>query len=588
MTIPKICFCCLFILFGLLPAYNNSFAQPSALDPEKWAVELNRKNYSANENFTKLDSVLEKLDSTATFQFLGELADKGKPKEDYFQSRFNCLKARQIYFRTVFDRKVRPITSREKEDMRNLLVAAIDEAYKTEDDYLIAFLSLRYADVAYQIGDIGPAVMYAMNGIDLYERLSYKIRPIDYQFLAEMLYRVREYKDCIKYARKAVTAWQNSPNEFMPFTVSCINTVALGYHRQHLYDSAFIYYEKALRLAEKSGIPAWVGIVTGNMAQIYYEQKKYDTAYKLLKNDYRVSKDSGYYENAANSLQWAARANLAMGNMTAGLAEIREAFSLLKLSPDASYLRNAFYTTTQIFRQMDNYDSAFYYNNLYTSLNDSLEKVVSTSSIDISKARLNDETSKYRIQKLNREKRSQLQVRNFVITFIVLASIIALLYINRLRLRHKHKEQLALQQKSAAEAMAREQLQLITQNLMEKTSLADELQRQLNNREVSADRQELASTISSLTILTETDWEKFKSLFEQLYPGFFMNMQEKVNDITVAELRMAALTRLRLSTHQIASILGISANSVYKTKQRLRQRLNLDTESSIEEFIAGI
>ena len=49
---------------------------------------------------------------------------------------------------------------------------------------------------------------------------------------------------------------------------------------------------------------------------------------------------------------------------------------------------------------------------------------------------------------------------------------------------------------------------------------------------------------------------------------------------------MAALTRLHLSTNQIASILGISANSVYKTKQRLRQRLNIDAEASIEEAIA--
>jgi DNA-binding CsgD family transcriptional regulator len=51
---------------------------------------------------------------------------------------------------------------------------------------------------------------------------------------------------------------------------------------------------------------------------------------------------------------------------------------------------------------------------------------------------------------------------------------------------------------------------------------------------------------------------------------------------------MAALTRLHLSTSQIASILGISANSVYKTKQRLRQRLNIDPEIDIEEAIGKI
>ena len=74
-----------------------------------------------------------------------------------------------------------------------------------------------------------------------------------------------------------------------------------------------------------------------------------------------------YYDNAANSLQWAARTNLAMGNKAAALAEVREAFQLLKLWPDANYLRNAYYTSTQIFREMGDYDSAFYYNNLWSS-----------------------------------------------------------------------------------------------------------------------------------------------------------------------------------------------------------------------------
>jgi DNA-binding CsgD family transcriptional regulator len=67
-----------------------------------------------------------------------------------------------------------------------------------------------------------------------------------------------------------------------------------------------------------------------------------------------------------------------------------------------------------------------------------------------------------------------------------------------------------------------------------------------------------------------------------------MNLQEKVTDITAAELRMAALMRLRLSANHIASILGIASNSVHKTKQRLRQRLQLETEKDIEEVISRI
>jgi DNA-binding CsgD family transcriptional regulator len=46
-----------------------------------------------------------------------------------------------------------------------------------------------------------------------------------------------------------------------------------------------------------------------------------------------------------------------------------------------------------------------------------------------------------------------------------------------------------------------------------------------------------------------------------------------VPDITPAEQRMAAFSRLHLNTKQMASMLGISPDSVYKIKQRLRKRL---------------
>jgi len=431
--------------------------------------------------------------------------------------------------------------------------------------------------------------MYAKNGIDLFESLSYPVVPERYQFLAELLYRVREYGECIRYAKKAVAAWQRSPNEFKPFTVSCMNTVALGYHRQQLYESALIFYNQALELAKQIKDTVWTGIVSGNIGQIFYAQGKYDTAYALLKGDYNASKAKGLFDNAGNSLQWAARTNLALGNKATALAEVREAFQLLKQWPDANYLRNAYYTSTQIFREMGNYDSAFYYNNLYSKINDSLEKVVATSSLAISKAKLNDETSRYNIQNLNKEKRSQLLLRNIIIAAIVVLSFVVVLTVNRQRLKEKLKTEKAEQEKLRMEqevASAKEQLKMFTENLVEKTNLIEKLESQAKGKQATSEQQAIISELSRQTILTEDDWNKFRSLFEKIYPGFFVNLQEKVSDITIAELRMAALTRLHLSTNQIASILGISVNSVYKTKQRLRQRLDIDPETDIEEAVA--
>ena len=577
-------------------------AQPADLDPGKWAVELSKKDRSVYDSLNSLTRKLQKGDTLKAFQFLDELSERGKSKGDQFKALYNCLKARVIYYKDYHEYyrvgKTPPNVDQIKEQLMRLYSSAIDIAYRSEDDMLVAYVSYGYAGVIILFGEVGLSVMYAKNGTDLYEKISYPVESQQYQFLAELLYRVREYNESIRYGKKAIIAWQSSPKEFKPFTVSSMNTVALGYHRQQVYDSALIFYSRALELAKQIKDTVWTGIVSGNIGQIFYAQGKYDAAYALLKGDYNASKVKGYFDNAGNSLQWAARTNLALGNKAAALAEVREAFQLLKQWPDANYLRNSYYTATQIFREMGNYDSAFYYNNLWSRINDSLEKVVATSSLAISKAKLNDETSRYNIQNLNKEKRSQLLLRNILIASIIVLSFIIVLAVNRQRLKEKLKtekaelenlrmeqEKLMMQQEAAS---AKDQLMMFTQNIIEKTTLIEKLESQIKGKEVTSEQHTIISELSHQTILTEEDWSKFKSLFEKIYPGFFINLKEKFPDITLAEQRMAALTRLQLTPKQMASMLGISVDSVHKTRQRLRQRLRIDPENSLEEIMINI
>ena len=578
------------VFLGMIQSCIHSHAQSIQLDPQKWASELNKKGEDGNKSLARIDSALQQTDSARKFEFLYALANKGT-KDHHFQARFSCLLAHQIIFQGFYHNKLTAATLSRKEEIKSMFAYAMDRAYTSEDDHLIAQVSSWYGNSMTHFGEIGLAVMYEMNGIDLSEKVSEHIRPYDYQYLAEILYRVREYNSSIKYARKAVDAWRNSGVGDKTYIVSCLNTVALGYHRQDKYDSALFYYSQALELAKKAGSSVWTGIVTGNMAQIYYAQKKYESAYPIFLNDYKTSKDSGYYDNAANSLQWAARTNLALGNKPAALKQVREAFYLLRLWTDDSYLRNAYYTATQIFREMGNYDSAFYYNNLYASLNDSLERLVSRSTTDIAKAKLSDEASKYNIQTLNREKKAQVLLRNMIIVGIILLSLFVLLIFNRKSLKDKMKMEKMAQEKLLMEqevASAQDQLKLFTENVIEKTNLIEKLEMQVKGKEVTSEQHSIISELTQQTILTEQDWYKFRSLFEKIYPGFFIKLKDKFPDITVAEQRMAALTRLHLTTKQIASMLGISLDSVHKSRQRLRQRFQVGAETNLEELVANI
>jgi hypothetical protein len=240
---------------------------------------------------------------------------------------------------------------------------------------------------------------------------------------------------------------------------------------------------------------------------------------------------------------------------------------------------------------MGTYDSAFFYNDRYIALNDSLEKEVVTSSLAISKAKINDAVSRFNIQKLNKEKRTQIVLRNIIIAGTILVSLLILLMLNRNRLKTKMKMERIEKEKTLMEQeieSAQTQLKMFTENIIEKTNLIEKLEQQVKGRDISAGQQAIITELTLQTILTEEDWNKFRSLFEKIYPGFFIKLKEKFPDVTLAEQRMAALTRLYLTTKQIASILGISVDSVHKTRQRLRQRLRLGADTSLEESVGNL
>jgi DNA-binding CsgD family transcriptional regulator len=583
-----------FIIFFIC-LFQQLAAQTLELNSKKLAAELSSQNPEKQELLYLIRQRLEQMDSTSAFEFLDALALAGKSEGYHFQARINCLRAMLIYLSNIDhlhkQNRKQARVDQVKKRSNALLSSAMAMAYLSEDDYLIAYVSTQYASISSQLGDIGTGVMYAKNSIDLYEQLSYTVPPYDYQFLAEILYKVREYEECAHYGIKAVNAWKSSPKADLSNTVSSLNTVALAYHRRKMIDSALIFYKEALQLAQQTNNSVWVGIVSGNIGQILYSQGAYDSAYVLLKADYASSMAAGYYDNAANSLQWAARVNLAKGNKAAALAEVREAFQLLKLWPVAGYLRNTYLTTSQIFRKMEVYDSAFHYNSLYANLHDSLEKVVATSSLAISQAKLDNEQSHYHFQSLNKERKAELFLRNLLIAAVIICSLVALQLLNSRRLKEQLKIRQAEQEKLRMEQeviLAKERMRVFTESNVEKTNLIAKLERQANDKEAALEQQAIIAVLIQHVILTEDDWNHFKRLFEQAYPQFFTRLKNKFPDMTLAEQRLAALIRLHLTTRQMASLLGISPDSVHKSRQRLRQRLHVGRASNLEEIVSTI
>jgi tetratricopeptide (TPR) repeat protein len=99
-------------------------------------------------------------------------------------------------------------------------------------------------------------------------------------------------------------------------------------------------------------------------------------------------------------------------------------------------------------------------------------------------------------------------------------------------------------------------------------------------------KQEYKERLTQLTILTEEEWINFKNLFDTAFPGITISLRERYPALTAAEMRLMSLTYLGISSQSMASMLGVSAETVRKTRQRLRKKIDIWEQEDLHDWLA--
>ena len=99
---------------------------------------------------------------------------------------------------------------------------------------------------------------------------------------------------------------------------------------------------------------------------------------------------------------------------------------------------------------------------------------------------------------------------------------------------------------------------------------------------------ELLQQLQQSTLITSEAWDQFTALFEKVHAGYLHRLRQKLPGLTPSETRFMALAKLNLNNKEMAASLGIGSNAVRNTWFRLRKKLGLPEEHSLEEFVATI
>ena len=166
----------------------------------------------------------------------------------------------------------------------------------------------------------------------------------------------------------------------------------------------------------------------------------------------------------------------------------------------------------------------------------------------------------------------------FLISIAIAAIIIAVIVAYLLYQKKQH----AIQMKQANEKLT-SLVQKLNQSNAEKEMRVQEIKEFLKDKD---NRQELETLTPSIL---QTDGEsKFRQCFELLYPLFLPHLREKVPSITRREELLSMLIVLKQDNKRISELLAIAPRSVLMLRHRFRQKIGMNTEYSLENFLEDI
>lgn len=432
-----------------------------------------------------------------------------------------------------------------------------------------------------QKAEFEKAVNYLLQAVDLISDKNGKPAFNTYTNLAYTFSMMARYRDATRYYRKSLTIADRSKN--VRDIGIALSNLGVSYINMDEFDSAFLVYRKLFNIELKHGNPWLNATLLSELGKLYFEKNKYDSAFYLMHAGRRAAYKLGMSYAIGRSLSNLGRYHVKKNNGDSALVYGRR---LLKHIDRKSKLamEDASYILAKAYGLKKYYDSAFFYSDRYAAYHDSVFQEKTAKRIAELETQFELRHKEDEIKRLAAAHQNEILKRNALAGGLGLALLAGVLgfFVLRGRIRARKKE-IEIQHW---------QLDNFARKMVEKSELVEELRAQLeqfkSQTTIPDARVETVSQMFQFTILTDDDWEEFKRLFSRVNPYFFAELKLKHPDLTQAEIRLAALIKLNMSTREIANVLGISMDSANKARYRLRKKLDLPPERELKDFIETV
>ena len=492
----------------------------------------------------------------------------------------------------------------------------LEKNRNTESDTLAGKIQLLRGKILFQFGMFQESTEALYEAEHIFEKRGQrKLLAKVNNVLGEVYYKIKNSESALRRHEQALNIYQDINDEAgEAVTKSYIGGM---FEKIGSYPKALEYQTESLQLFESLGMKSEIAFVRENIGSIYEDLEKYDSAYSNFQKAFLLNSELG------DSLRIISNLN----NLGDVLRKTREAKKGLEYSKKAAQMsqrlgllyqqKSAIVDISKAYAEMEDYESAFKYLEQSRQLSDMVFSVESTRQLAIQEAQYNLFTKNQQIKELEQTKSFDAKVKWLLLFLVSLLCVLGWVIFNRQKLKIRSNRELLQRQEEILQVKEqlinteKENLKLLelkmeaedrahsksltaqTLHVIDKNQMLEDIQAKLKSI-LEEDPKEQKKRIRNLikqidfNFSHDTDWDDFKQTFERVHQDFFKNIQARSGGLTPAEMKLASLMRLNLNSKEIASSLGISMDSLRISRYRLRKKLNLQKDDSLQQFLLCI
>jgi len=396
---------------------------------------------------------------------------------------------------------------------------------------------------------------------------------------AMRLYRFEDYESAIRYASDA----DKYPYRNMKDIMFNQNLLGMCFLRTNKFHSARSYFRRTHRYAMTltkeldQRWEGWQGISLGNIGNCWHAAQQYDSAKYYLNQGLKLTQRNGIWDNASGFATRLADLHLKAERYDLAAHYLHEAEQATQLGGSDQNQFEMHQAFASYFRATGNVTAALQHLDSVDVWREKIRVHRDANSRKIAEFRIAAENLKNELNLREADLRTQRTMRNSLLGLLFLGMLLALSVIKYRQEKARRREDLLIQEKAIADlalSNARAELSRFADDIHQKNQLIETMEKirptltELNEEKIQA-----LEKMRQSVILTEQSWEVFRENFETAYPGFIAQLKQNHPVCTAAEYRLMMLDKLNLSNKEMASMLGISPETIRSTRSRLRKKL---------------